>query len=258
MPRYIRNLRDLARWVQVDQLYQAYLQACLILLESACPIDAGLPATKWQVQVGFVEFGAPHIATLVTEVATRALKAAWFQKWFVHRRLRPEEFGARVHNHRTGLRPYPLHDDVLESPTLDRIYSRWGSYLLPQAFPEGCPAHPSYVAGHATVAGACVTVLKAFFDESYEMVFPVVPSIDGTSLEPFDGPSLTVGNELNKLAANVGIGRNGAGVHWRSDYSESLALGEEVAIGLLEEQKLCFNESFEWTLTRFDGTTISI
>src|SRR5258708_7646127 len=30
--RYVRNLRDLAQWVHVDALYQAYLQACLILL----------------------------------------------------------------------------------------------------------------------------------------------------------------------------------------------------------------------------------
>jgi hypothetical protein len=36
--------------------------------------------------------------------------------------------------------------------------------LLPMAFQEGSPMHPSYGAGHATVAGACVTILKAFFD----------------------------------------------------------------------------------------------
>jgi hypothetical protein len=30
------------------------------------------------------------------EVATRALKAVWFQKWFVHMRLRPEVFACRV------------------------------------------------------------------------------------------------------------------------------------------------------------------
>jgi hypothetical protein len=256
--RYIRNLRDLAQWVHLDQLYQAYLQACLILLDSGCAIDPGLPSARWQVQVGFVEFGAPHIMTLVTEVATRALKAAWFQKWFVHRRLRPEEFGARVHNHLSGLATYPLSPEILESPVVEEIHSRFGSYLLPQAFPEGCPAHPSYAAGHATVAGACVTVLKAFFDESFTIVSPVVPSADGTELEPYVGPEITVGNELDKLAANVGIGRNGAGVHWRSDYSESIALGEAVAISVLQEQKLCFNEPFTCTLTRFDGTTITL
>ena len=39
-----------------------------------------------------------------------------------------------------------------------------GNWLLPMAFPEGSPMHPSYGAGHATVAGACTTILKAWFD----------------------------------------------------------------------------------------------
>jgi membrane-associated phospholipid phosphatase len=30
----------------------------------------------------------------------------------------------------------------------------------------GCPLHPSYPSGHATVAGACSVMLKAFFDEN--------------------------------------------------------------------------------------------
>jgi hypothetical protein len=39
-----------------------------------------------------------------------------------------------------------------------------------------------------------------------------------------------VGCKLGKLAANIGIGRNIAGVHWRSDHAASIALGEQVAI----------------------------
>ena len=31
------------------------------------------------------------------------------------------------------------------------------------AFTAGSPAHPAYGAGHASVAGICTTVLKAFF-----------------------------------------------------------------------------------------------
>ena len=31
-------------------------------------------------------------------------------------------------------------------------------------FPEGSPAHPAYPTGHGTVAGACITVLKFFYD----------------------------------------------------------------------------------------------
>jgi len=257
-PRYIRNFRDLAQYVHVDALYEAYLNACLILLGMGAPVDAGLPPVSSPNQNGFAEFGGPHILSLVTEVSTRALKAVWCQKWLVHRRLRPEEFGGRIHNHLTGRATHPIHDEVLSSPVLGRIHSRFGSYLLPQAFPEGCPTHPAYGSGHATVAGACVTILKAFFDESFVLADPVVASADGTGLLPYVGPDLTVGGELNKVAANIATGRNAAGIHWRTDFSEGLLLGEQVALGILEEQKLAHNQPFTYTLTRFDGTTITI
>src|SRR5207248_3848890 len=116
---------------------------------------------------------------------------------------------------------------------------------------------PSYGAGHATVAGACVTILKAWFDESFELPNPVVSNASGTALVPAPaGTRLTVGNELNKLAANVAIGRNMAGVHWRSDYEESLRLGEAIAIEVLREQKLTYNERHSFTAQRFDSTAV--
>jgi len=259
--RYIRNGRDLAHYVHVDALYEAYLNACLILLGMGAPVDSGNPYAGSGNQIGFGTFGGPHILSLVTEVATRALKAIWFQKWFVHRRLRPEEFGGRVHNHLAGTVGHPVHEDLLSSRALPEVRRRFGSWLLPTAFPEGCPTHPSYGSGHATVAGACVTILKAWFDESWVIPDPVVPNQAGTSLVRYSGHdagSLTVGGELNKVAANIATGRNMAGIHWRSDFVESVILGESIAIGVLEEQKATYNEAGSFSLTRFDGTTITI
>ena len=142
------------------------------------------------------------------------------------------------------------------------VFRQFGSYLLPQAFSEGCPLHPSYGAGHATVAGACVTILKAFFNESFVIPEPVIPGPDGHTLRPYTGPGadrLTVGGELNKLAANVALGRDFAGIHWRADYTESVKLGEAVAISILRDQRACYNEAFSgFTFTKFDGTTITI
>jgi hypothetical protein len=192
-------------------------------------------------------------------VATRALKAVWYQTWSIHRRLRPEAFAGRLHNHVTHAGVYPIHSDILTSPVLDAIASRTGTYLLPLAFPEGAPLHPSYGAGHASVAGACVTVLKAFFNESAVFGEPMEASPDGLSLQPYRGGPLTVGGELNKLASNVALARNFAGLHWRSDATESLRLGEEVALRFLAEERLCVNETFGgFTLTRFDGTRVVI
>src|SRR5262249_52840922 len=132
-----------------------------------------------------------------------ALIAAWFQKWLVHRRTRPEEFGCRVQVTKTGKVVYPIHSDLLNSDALQAVYSANGTYLLPQAYPEGCPLHPSYPSGHATVAGACATMLKAFFDERLIMTNCVQASFDGLSLSPFNDVALTVGGEINKLAFNV-------------------------------------------------------
>jgi hypothetical protein len=277
--RFIRNLRDLATYVHFDALYEAYLNACLILLGMNAPFDPGNPYIDSRTQDGFGTFGGPHILSLVTEVATRALKAIWFQKWGVHRRLRPEEFGGRIHVHLRGLparpgRPfipanvqYPMIDPEILNAAPGSVLARirtynqtnFGNdtYLLPQAFPEGCPTHPAYGAGHATVAGACVTILKAWFDESFVLPQAFQPNAAGTALVPAAGP-LTVGGELNKLAANVSIGRNAAGVHWRSDYTESVRLGEEIAIGILREQRLTYNEEHHFTVTRFDGSAITI
>ena len=272
-PRYIRNGRDLSAFVHVDALFQAYFLASLILLELNAPLNQGNPYRDSQTQAGFGTSGGPHLLTALVEVCTRALKAVWYQKWFVHRRLRPEVFAARVHNVKMHLADYPIHADVLDSQVVEELERRYHGYLLPMAFPEGCPSHPSYGAGHATVAGACVTLLKAVFDGGINMrdllraggtryTEPVESSSDGLSLTRYDGDDLdrmTVEGELNKVAANIGLGRNHAGVHWRTDDVNSLYLGEAIAISILRDQRRCYNEVFGgFTFTKFDGTTITV
>ena len=265
--RHLTTPRDVAYYVHKDALYQAYLGACLIL-NDGYKVDPLLPyEVHNKTEMGFGTFGGPHILTLVTEVATRALKAQWFQKWFVHRRLRPEAFGGLIHRQKNTVSPpsqpnplYPINSEILNSHVLPRIFSKFGSYLLPQAFPEGSPTHPSYGAGHATVAGACTTILKAWFKEDEKFREPQIPDKnDPKNLVDYtetDKDKLTVGGELNKVAANIAIGRNWAGVHYRSDYTESLKVGEEIAIGILQEQALTYNEKFACRLTKFDGKTI--
>lgn len=263
--RYIRTMRDMGQYVHVDALYEAYLNACLILLGMNAPVDDGNPYKNSANQIGFATFGGPHILSLVTEVATRALKCVWYQKWAVHRRLRPEAYGGLVHlkvaGHNGTTKNYPIHADMLNSQALAQTFSKFGTYLMPMAFPEGSPTHPAYGAGHATVAGACVTILKAWFDENWVIPNPVRATTDGLDLVPYTGAdagALTVGGELNKVAANIAIGRNMAGVHWRSDYAESVKLGEHVALCILKQQSTLYNEDSSFTLTRFDGSTVTV
>jgi membrane-associated phospholipid phosphatase len=119
--------------------------------------------------------------------------------------------------------------------------------------------HPSYPAGHATVAGACSAVLKAFFDESGLITDCVMASADGLSLMPCHGLALLVGGEINKLVLNIAMGRNFAGIHYRSDAEAGFLLGEEVAITMLQDLVHTFNEDFEgFEFTRLDGTPAKI
>jgi hypothetical protein len=261
--RYIRCGRDICQYVHIDVLFEAYFNACLYLIHNNAPLNPGNPYIHSKTQTGFGTFGSPHIKTIVAEVATRALKAVWFQKWLVHRHLRPEAYGGLVHNALTGImQEEMLPDAILQSKAVEHCFFRNGSYLMPHAFPEGCPQHPSYGQGHGTVAGACTTVLKAFFDETWELVNPVVPTEDGLALTPYTGSdALTLGGEVDKLAANIAIGRNHAAVHWRSDYTQSLLLGEQVAVSILKDQLPTFNElpaiqAQGWRFTGFAGNTI--
>jgi hypothetical protein len=294
--RFIHNLRGGATFVHFDQVLDAWYNAAWILMSEPTgnqltlqagvtgrpqidlefPKDQGNPydppgtAMDSRTQVGFATFGPTHLLQVLGETLGRALRAVWFQKWFVHRRLRPEEYGGRVHNHVTGARTYPLHSSIVTSlqsgglaPYFGQAGEKFpGSYLLPQAYPEGAPTHPAYGAGHATGSGALATMLKAFFDETAPIENPLQADANGLSLVAYTGADagqMTVGGELNKLAGNVAIFRNAAGVHWRSDYTESLPFGEAIAIRMLQEMSLGFNEDDAFfQLTKFDGQTIRI
>lgn len=258
--RYIRNGRDLGQWVHVDFTYQGVLSACLISLgfgENA--LDPGNPYLNSKTQDGFITFGAAQFLDFVAKAVRVALEAAWFQKFLVQRVLRPEAFGGCVQNNLTGATDYPINEELFDSTSLPMVFERYGTYLLPMAYPEGSPTHPAYPAGHATAVGAGVTMLKAFFNESFIIPNPVVASSNGLRLLPYEGEDLTIGGELNKFGSNISIGRDLAGVHWRSDSIDGLSLGETVAIRILQDYKNTYNEDFEgFTLTKFDGTTIII
>lgn len=257
--RFIHNGRSLAEYVHIDFTYQAYLNAGLILLGLGPDFIAqGSPARTRTTTGTFVTFGAADVVDVVATVAKASLHAAWFQKWAVHRRLRPETFGGRLHNQIIGAKNYDIPSWLAQSEAVDRTRRRQGNALLSLAYPEGSPTHPAYPAGHATVAGACCTVLKAFFDEDAVMPDPVQANAAGTALSPYSG-ALTIGGELNKLASNVALGRDWAAVHYRSDGIDGIEVGEDIALAVLADRAAAYAEDFDgFTLTRFNGTRVRI
>lgn len=266
-PRYIRNGRDLAEYVHYDFPHQAYLGAALILINSGPKSvlncnqfkSASNPYRYSTIEEGFVTFGQAEVTDWLGRVTTAALKAAYCQKWVVHRRLRPEALGGLIHQTRIGSRKYPIPLSLLQSEAVEAVFSQENSYLLPQAYPEGCPLHPSYPAGHATIAGACSVVLKACFDSSMLLPGCVEPSPDGLSVRSCSNYSPTVGDEINKLAFNIAMGRDWAGIHYRSDCVAGLQLGEDVGISILQDLARTYTEEFKgFSFNRFDGVQIQI
>lgn len=263
--RYVRNGRDLAAFTHVDVLYQAYFTALLVLNTLGVPLNPGSPYANSRTQNGFCTFGAPDFAASLGEIAARALDVVWYQKWMVHLRHRPESGGGIVHLTATGqgnTLDAQLNGNVMNSLAVQESSSQYGTYLLSQAFPEGSPTHPAYPTGHGTVAGACITLLKFFFDGSYVIPRPLVPASDGLSLAYYtgnDAGQLTVNGELNKLAHNVTFGHGiHAGIHWRSDSDQAMMLGEALAISVLQDKAQCYNEKFTISFTKLDGSTATI
>ena len=266
-PRYLHNGRGLAAFTHVDELYQSYFTAYLALETLKAPLNPGNPYLHSAIQNGFGTFGGPDIASVLATVAKIALNACWYQKWVVHLRHRPESGGGMVHLIKNGATFDGKPDNIIfNSAALAKSYATYGSYLLSQAFPEGSPAHPAYPTGHGAVGGACITILKFFYDGTYVIPNPMMPTSDGINLLPWNGDPnlggpgpLTVNGELHKLANNVTFGHGlHGGIHWRTDSDASMTLGEAVALSFLNDLACTYAEPFKVTITKLDGTTATI
>jgi hypothetical protein len=259
-PRFICSARELAEYVHRDFSFQTYMNAALIMLALGKDVLSPTnPYRRSRTQFGDITLGNKNVLSLVAQAALLGQKGAYFHKWQVHRRLRPESFGGRIETHATGRRQYDFHTDILKCDVVARVKLQHGTRLLPVAYPEGCPTHPSYPSAHACNAGACATILKAFFDPDFVLPHPVEATADGSALEPWRGAGLTLGNEIDKLANNIALGRDAGGVHYRSDSIRGLFVGEQQALGLLRDYSRTYNERFDGFIVRkFNGERVKI
>ncbi len=264
--RHMRNGRALATYTHNAEVAQPYLVASLVLRSLGLRANPANPYAAYRNQKPFGTFGAPDIAATLGAVAQAALNVAWYQKWIVHLRPRPEAGAGLVHLVLTKpagspLPQAPVNEVVLDSAALyfsSFIHER--NHFLSQAYPEGSPTTPSYPAGCGTVAGACITILKFFFDGDDIFPHPLMPSVDGLSLEPYTGPeNLTVNGELHKLAHNMSFGHGlHAGINWRGDADQSIVLGEQVALRFLQDQVYRYGEKVAVTITLVSGDRFTV
>ena len=86
-------------------MYTPYFRAAEILSELSGADDRVLdPANPYlgsKTQASFGSLGYPHLLALIG-TAHKAERHAWYDKWYVHRFLRPEAFGGRVHSRMSG------------------------------------------------------------------------------------------------------------------------------------------------------------
>ncbi|NEQ51203.1 MAG: phosphatidic acid phosphatase, partial [Leptolyngbya sp. SIO3F4] len=297
--RYITTLRDAGQWVHLDFPHQSGLWSTIMLLGLGADISNASPYANDDIKTAeaFGSLGGPDISIQAGLAGVYGLKHAWFQKWCVHRRLRPEVYAQRLELFRCGTLGNspndPFNDEKFislfgkgadvwkKTAVLDYIFEhnkqqnvaykrgdQNGSWLLPMAFPEGSPTHPAYPGGHSVFIAAAATVAKAFFADG-EFPHPQMPTDGGQGLNDWQGEKLTIHGELNKLIANVTLFRDGAGMHWRTDgtaFGPEMGietggnlLGEKLAISMLRDVKTTYREEVgQFKFQGIGGNTVKI
>lgn len=252
--KYLQTMRDGAAWVQADLPTQGAINAACLLMTMGVPRNPAAP--KVEGENSFVNFGTVDMLDAINRVSRLAFLACWQHKW-QQMRLRPEAYGIQVEMVQlTNDNRYHLDQHLLNSPILAEVRSKQGSSLLSQCTPQGCPTHPAYPSGHSVIAGATITVLKAYFD-CRGMMKVLKPSADGQRLIDTE-EMVNINDELDKLAANIGVFRCGAGYHYSSDNIEGLKLGEDIAISFLKEAVQRYKLGGGYYIKKRDGTEVLI
>lgn len=242
--RWITTGRDLASFVRVDPAYVPYVIPALQLFDWGAQFDSDLPYVESDTVLQYVNYGGVGLLDLLARVTRSALNAAWYQKWYVHRRPRP----AVTSNNISNDDPVDeMPDLVFDSNAYEETELDMGPYgthyYLSLAYPEGAPTHPAYPSGHSTIGGACSTILKIFFENdtltdlpNFESLY--VPDGEGgrEAIDENDTDTLTVHGEADKLAENIGMGRLWAGIHYPTDHIYGVKLGEQIAIATILDE----------------------
>ena len=204
---------------------------------------------------GAASFGLPYVQALLAEGTSYAVRASYWQKYFVHRTVRPEAYGGLAH-HRlaNGVSDYPLHDDFLRSEALKRSKAKYGTYLLSQTYPgvRRCtppiPAAPRSPGRHGPCSKRSSTRAGSFrsADSPIRSIRPA-RALYGS---PAHGR-----RRAEQARGEQRLGRNWSGIHGAPTPLPRVAAGEAVAISILRNERRTFHEPFDgFTFTKFDGS----
>lgn len=89
--RYIATVRDLGEYAHIGG--PTYLGASLILGSIGTPLNPGNPYVRSNTQIGSnATFAAGHLQALLNLGSSRVIRASYWQKYYLHRILRPEAY----------------------------------------------------------------------------------------------------------------------------------------------------------------------
>jgi hypothetical protein len=237
---FICNGQMLGSIVHTDALTQFYINAAVLASSLGFKIWGKENMSNNTINTGFQTGGLPNLISALGEVSNQALISAWEQK-YSYMRVRPEVFAQRIEtikNNYNSVSGAPYYPDI--KTICDRVGSDKESgcanilskiteqnanstYYLPLMYPEGSPTHPSYPAGHSVVAGACCTLLKAFYSAT---------NSSGTDVSFSSGVKiLTAGNGYTVSSTQNLTGGTGSGA--TGTVTDATTLGMGVKSGTL-------------------------
>ena len=286
-PSYLRSGRGIGSMVHNDPIFSYYFNTLVLALVLGIPIEGFDQSDKHVTKFG--DTGPPDMLLIIVTVAKGAMLTAWYTKWLRCMKIRPEMYAARIakalDEKFTERNKVPFFEEIYRmsrDPKLKELFEKISegnaehAPFLKGIYNEGSPTHPSFPAGHAVLAGSCITVIKAMLRTNDERNRPIrwdrpvrLASKDGFStrlIERSEDPTIrhmTINGELNKMAMNFAFGRNFAGVHYRNDTEYGLKLGEEYAMHVLGNLSKNFyprvkRPDITFTLEKFDGSVVQI
>lgn len=266
--KYMTTLLDLMMYINRDQIWEAIFVTTSMFLSRGIPIGFHTKSRS-PGYARFINLGPVDLYTLMMKATKLAMSATWVWKWS-QLRPRPEEMAYQIHLAKkytsSDLSGSMIHfpSELLNNPILEEIakYNN-GKYLMPLGYSQGSPFHPSYPGGHATIAGAMVTIMKAWFN--CDCLIPaVVPDLTGDNLVMYKLKNnsgtqyLRIEDELDKIVTNCSHSRNMAGIHYRSDTEVGISIGEQAAISVLQDEVNKYSDEIAFRFRKRSGEVVTI
>lgn len=254
--KYITNGRELAYYVKMFEPFQIAQRTVSVLNALNVPQNKCLPCNNSNSP--FVNYGFADVISSLGAIIRPSLLAAWC---FKNRTLfvRPEVGSLIVERTRLDIQSGDnpkISEEILNNPILAEFLTINGNHLLPQVYPEGSPLTPAFPSYYGVLAGAIITVLKFFFDCSVILNL-YKPDETGSNLVD-SGLESDVYSELNKLAANLALGRSWAGINYRFSGKLGIQLGEKIALCYLQKHVQNYPQTVKVYIKLYDGHVATV